>query len=65
MLRYAQDPGIEDYKRWIDAFSDSMRKVYAAHKEDLDVTAIFAEAPMNRTPWLLWDLPSETPKEGA
>ncbi|MHA3977330.1 hypothetical protein ACW9UR_06545 [Halovulum sp. GXIMD14794] len=63
--RFPEDPEIEDYGPWNDAFSDSMRKVYAAHKDDLDVTAIFAEALMNRTPWLLWDLPSGTPKEGA
>ncbi|TMV07770.1 hypothetical protein FGK63_09905 [Ruegeria sediminis] len=63
--RFPTDPGIEDYGPWNDSFSDSMRKVYADHKDDLDVACIFAEALMNRTPWLLWDLPRGQPAEGA
>jgi tetratricopeptide (TPR) repeat protein len=63
--RYPQDPEIEDYGPWNDAFSDAMRKVYAAHPDDLDVVCIFAEALMNRTPWQLWDLQTGGPKEGA
>jgi tetratricopeptide (TPR) repeat protein len=42
-----------------------MREVYGRHGTDLDVITIFAEALMNRTPWLLWDLPSGQPAEGA
>jgi tetratricopeptide (TPR) repeat protein len=63
--RYPQDPEIEDYGPWNDAFSDAMRKVDAAHPADLDVVCIFAEALMNRTPWQLWDLQTGGPKEGA
>jgi len=63
--RFPQDSGIEDYGPWNDAFSQSMRQVYAAHPFDLDVTTVFAEALMNRTPWLLWDLTTGTPREGA
>ena len=63
--RYPEDPGIEDYGPWNDAFADGMRKVYAAHPSDLDVVALFAEALMNRTPWQLWDLSAGVPKEGA
>ncbi|WP_219821559.1 hypothetical protein [Sneathiella aquimaris] len=63
--RFPTDPEIEDYAPWNDAFSDSMRKVYAEFPNDLDVSTIFAEALMNRTPWLLWDLPSGQPAEGA
>ena len=63
--RYPQDPEIEDYGPWNDAFADAMRKVYAAHPDDLDVVCIFAEALMNRTPWQLWDLQTGGPKEGA
>ncbi|GHF41199.1 hypothetical protein [Seohaeicola zhoushanensis] len=63
--RYPTDPGIDDYGPWNDAFSEAMRKVYAAHPDDLDVVAIFAEALMNRTPWQLWDLKTGGPKEGA
>lgn len=63
--RFPTDPAIEDYGPWNDAFSDSMRKVYADHSGDLDVAAVFAEAMMNRTPWQLWDLKGGVPAEGA
>ncbi|MSU91007.1 hypothetical protein GE300_15540 [Rhodobacteraceae bacterium 2CG4] len=63
--RFPQDPGIEDYGPWNDAFAEAMRRVHAAHGGDLDVTALYAEALMNRTPWQLWDLPARRPKEGA
>lgn len=63
--RFPDDPEIEDFAPWNDAFSDAMRGVYIAHPYDLDVVCLFAEALMNRTPWLLWDLPSGQPSEGA
>ena len=63
--RYPEDASIEDFAPWNDAFADAMRKVYQAHKTDLDICCLFAEAIMNRTPWQLWDLPSGQPAEGA
>ncbi len=63
--RFPDDPTVEDYGPWNDAFSASMRKVHEAFPDDLDVAAIFAEALMNRTPWKLWDLPGRKPAEGA
>jgi tetratricopeptide (TPR) repeat protein len=63
--RYPTDPEVEDFGPWNDAFTDAMRSVYAAHPDDLDVIAIFAEAGMNRTPWLLWDLDYGRPADGA
>jgi tetratricopeptide (TPR) repeat protein len=63
--RYPTDPEIEDFAPWNDAFSDAMRDVYGKHGNDLDVVTVFAEALMNRTPWLLWDLPSGQPAQGA
>ena len=54
-LRYPDDPEIEDYGPFNDGFSAAMAPVYAAHPDDLDVTFIYAEALMNRTPWKLWD----------
>lgn len=63
--RYPDDPEIEDYGRWNDAFSNAMRKVYATHPDDLDVATVFAEALMNRTPWQLWDLKTGEPMDGA
>lgn len=63
--RFPEDPEIEDYSPWNDAFSDAMRKVYRQHSEDLDVSSLFAEALMNRTPWLLWNLSTGEPNEGS
>ncbi|WP_306145683.1 hypothetical protein [Roseibium sp. MMSF_3412] len=63
--RFPQDPAVEDYLPWHDAFSDAMRIVHAVHGDDLDVVTIFAEALMNRSPWQLWDLKEAKPAEGA
>ncbi|MCR9213578.1 MAG: hypothetical protein NXI13_07655 [Proteobacteria bacterium] len=63
--RFPEDLEIEDYSPWNDAFSDAMRKVYAEHGDDLEVNSIFAEALMNRTPWLLWNLETGEPSDGA
>jgi tetratricopeptide (TPR) repeat protein len=63
--RFPTDPQIEDYGPWNDGFAEEMRKVHAAFPDDLDVTAIFAEALMNRTPWQLWDMKTRGPAEGA
>jgi len=63
--RFPEDPKIEDYSPWNDAFSDAMREVYAEYSDDLDVTSLFAEALMNRTPWLLWNLTTGEPNDGA
>ena len=54
--RYPTDPEIEKFRPYNDAFADAMRVVYQQNKDDLDITFVFAEALMNRTPWQLWDL---------
>lgn len=61
----APEPEIEDFAPCHDAYAAAMRSVWREHRDDLDVTALFAEAMMNRTPWALWDLPSGEPAEGA
>ena len=63
--RFPTDPNIEDYSPWNDAFSECMRSVYNSFPNDLEVTAIFAESLINRTPWKLWDLKNRVPAEGA
>jgi len=63
--RYPQREPIEHQEPWNDAFADAMRKVYRAHPDDLEVTSIFAEAILNRTPWKMWDLTSGGVAEGA
>ncbi len=63
--RYPEDPDVEDFGPWNDAYADAMRAVHKAHSDDIDIRCLFAEAIMNRTPWQLWDLPSGKPAEGA
>jgi tetratricopeptide (TPR) repeat protein len=53
------------FSAWNDAYAAAMRGVYAAFPDDLDVSSLFAEALINRTPWKLWDLQSGRPAEGA
>lgn len=53
--RFPTDPEIADYGPWNDDFAAAMRRVYERYPDDLDVTAIFVEALINRTPWALWD----------
>jgi tetratricopeptide (TPR) repeat protein len=50
---------------WNDDYAFAMREAYRAHGGDLDVAALFAEALMNRTPWVLWDIKSGKAAEGA
>jgi tetratricopeptide (TPR) repeat protein len=63
--RYQAPEPVEDFTAWNDAHATAMRDVYRAYSSDLDVVTLFAEALMNRTPWLLWDLPAAQPAEGA
>ncbi len=63
--RYPDDPSVEDYTAWNDAYADAMREVHKNNRDDLMVCSLFAESIMNRTPWQLWDLASGQPAEGA
>src|SRR5437762_226211 len=56
---------IEDMAPWDKAYTKEMRKLFEAFPDDLDVRAVFGESIMNETPWLMWDLPSGQPAEGA
>ena len=64
-VRYPTDPSVEDFGPWNDAYADAMRTVYGDHSDDLDVSTLFAEAIMNRTPWQLWNLQTGKPADGA
>ena len=63
--RYPSAEAPADFEVWNDAYADAMRTVYRAHRDDLDVCTLFAEALMNRTPWSLWDLKTGEPAAGA
>lgn len=63
--RYPSTEPLEDCSIWNDEYANAMRTAYGEHPDNLDVVALFADALMNRTPWLLWDLPTGEPAEGA
>ena len=63
--RYQSARVPQDLPAWVDDFAAAMRAVYLNHREDADISALFAEALMNRTPWALWDLASGEPAAGA
>jgi len=57
--------GEDDFIIWNDIYAAGMRQVYAAYPDDLDVCCLCAEALISRTPWLLWDLHTGQPADGA
>jgi tetratricopeptide (TPR) repeat protein len=63
--RYPSPNPADVSPEWNDRYADAMRSVYRDHQDDLDIASLFAEALMNRTPWLLWDLRTGEPAEGA
>ena len=63
--RYPEPVPPEDCASWSDAYAAVMRDAYRRHGSEPDVAALFAEALMNRTPWLLWNLDTGEPAEGA
>jgi tetratricopeptide (TPR) repeat protein len=63
--RYPQRDTIEDQSRWDAAYADTMRRVFHANRDDLEVRGVFAEAIMNLTPWKMWDLKTGGVAEGA
>jgi tetratricopeptide (TPR) repeat protein len=50
-----------DFDCWDDAYTNAMRGVFQANKDDHDVAALFAEAMMTRTAWQLWDVKTGLP----
>lgn len=63
--RYPQPDAVEDCSIWNMGYADAMREVYQAHRDDLDVATLFADALMNLTPWELWDKWTGEPAEGS
>jgi tetratricopeptide (TPR) repeat protein len=55
----------EGFVAWNDDYAAAMNAVYTTFSDDLDVATLCAEAIINRNPWLLWDLKTGEPAEGA
>ena len=49
--RYPAPEPAEDLSRWTLAYAEAMGDVYAAHPDDLDVAALYADALLNLTAW--------------
>ncbi|MHB9755943.1 hypothetical protein ACYBSK_16340 [Streptomyces sp. BYX5S] len=63
--RYPSAGPAPDQSVWNEEYAQAMGKVYANHRDDPDVATLYADALMNLTPWMLWDLPTGRPAEGA
>ena len=63
--RYPSASAEEDLADRNVAYADAMGEVYRAHRDDLDVAALYADALLNVTAWQLWDLESGEPAPGA
>ena len=63
--RYPQRDPIDDQAGWNDDFADAMRLAYQTDPSNLELSAIFAEAILNQTPWKMWDLKTGGVAEGA
>jgi tetratricopeptide (TPR) repeat protein len=59
--RYPSPTPVEDFQRLYDDYADAMREAYQRFPDDMDVVALFADALMCRTPWLLWNLETGAP----
>ena len=63
--RHPSDQAPEDFSLWNDNYAQAMRDMNKKYPDNPDVSSLFAEAIMSRTPWQLWDLSTGLPKEGA
>jgi len=63
--RYPSDQPDGDLGERNVAYADAMAEVYHAHRDDLDIAALYADALLNITAWSLWDLESGRPADGA
>ncbi|KAI0545955.1 TPR domain protein [Xylaria curta] len=63
--RYPREHADENCSIWNESYALAMGKVYQEFSDDLDTTALYADALMNLTPWQLWDLKTGEPASGA
>lgn len=64
-LRYPGDIADQDPMEWNKTYADAMSVAHAAHLDDLDVNALYADSLMNLTPWRLWDIRTGKPNPKA
>lgn len=54
-----------DFSIWNSEYASAMKNAYRKFPNDLDVSALYADALMNLTPWKLWDLRTGQPAPEA
>ena len=55
----------DKFDRWDDDYAAAMRKAHHQFPQDLDISALFVEGMMTRTPWKLWNVSTDLPAENA
>lgn len=63
--RYPAPEPVADFAPSLAAHADAMAAVHAAHPQDLDVAALYADSLLNLTTWAMWDLATGAPAAGA
>jgi len=55
----------EEYDGWDDDYAGEMRRIHYRYPDDLDVTSLYIEALITRTPRRLWNVKSGQPAKGS
>jgi tetratricopeptide (TPR) repeat protein len=55
----------EEFDRWDDDYAAELRRIYHQYPQDHDVTALFVEAMIMRTPRRLWDVRTGLPARNS
>jgi tetratricopeptide (TPR) repeat protein len=55
----------EEFDRWDDDYAAELRRVYHQYPDDRDVTALFVEALIMRTPRRLWNVKTGSPAKNS
>ncbi len=55
----------EEFDQLDNEYAKAMREAYLQFPEDLDISALYVEAMMIRTPWKLWNMKTDMPYAGA
>ncbi|KAJ5713320.1 uncharacterized protein N7483_010501 [Penicillium malachiteum] len=66
-LRFQSDKpaSLEQFAAQNLAYADAMEGVYREFRDDLDVTALYADSIMSLTPWKLWNIQTGEPNPGT
>jgi len=55
----------DEFNRWDNDYASAMRQVWLHYSDHPDVSALFIEALITRTPWKLWDVRTGQPARGT